>query len=195
MPSRREQIVMSADEIEAYLTEQRILNVATNGPTGHPHLVAMWFTLLDGKPAFWTFGRSQKIVNIRRDDKISGLVESGESYNELKGVEMTGRARLIEDRDQIFEIGKAVALKYTGPGGAPRRQPAVHRSPGVQAARRGDRRRTLGELGPHQTRRRLLTSNITDLSASDAASVRLKQTVRGFDVWVCAGLVTIMTNG
>jgi hypothetical protein len=75
----------------------------------------MWFTLFDGKPAFWTFGRSQKVVNIRRDDKISALVESGDSYSELKGVEMTGRARLIEDRDQIFEIGKAVALKYTGP--------------------------------------------------------------------------------
>ncbi len=91
MPSRRDQIVMTEAEIEAYLTEQRILNVATNGPSGHPHLVAMWFTLLDGKPAFWTFARSQKIVNIRRDAKISGLVESGDSYNELKGVEMTGR--------------------------------------------------------------------------------------------------------
>jgi hypothetical protein len=75
----------------------------------------MWFTLLDGKPAFWTFARSQKIVNIRRDDKISGLVESGDSYTQLKGVEMTGRARVIEDRDQIFAIGKAVAVKYSGP--------------------------------------------------------------------------------
>jgi nitroimidazol reductase NimA-like FMN-containing flavoprotein (pyridoxamine 5'-phosphate oxidase superfamily) len=115
MPSRREQIVMTEAEIEAFLTEQRILNVATNGPTGHPHLVAMWYTLLDGKPAFWTFARSQKIVNIRRDDKISGLVESGDSYTQLKGVEMTGRARVIEDRDQVFAIGKAVAVKYSGP--------------------------------------------------------------------------------
>jgi nitroimidazol reductase NimA-like FMN-containing flavoprotein (pyridoxamine 5'-phosphate oxidase superfamily) len=115
MASRRDQIVMTEAEIEAFLTEQRILNVATNGPTGHPHLVAMWFTLLDGKPAFWTFARSQKIVNIRRDDKISGLVESGDSYSQLKGVEMTGRARVIEDRDQIFSIGKAVAVKYSGP--------------------------------------------------------------------------------
>ena len=114
MPSRRDQIVMSEAEIEAYLTQQRILNVATIGPTGHPHLVAMWFILLDGKPAFWTFGRSQKITNIRRDARITGLVESGDSYNELKGVEMTGTARLIEDRDQIFEIGKGVAVKYTG---------------------------------------------------------------------------------
>ncbi|HEX4984267.1 MAG TPA: pyridoxamine 5'-phosphate oxidase family protein [Ilumatobacteraceae bacterium] len=115
MPSRRDQIVMSEDEIKSFLTHQRILNVATNGPTGHPHVVAMWFTVLDGNPAFWTFARSQKIVNIRRDDRISALVESGDSYSELKGLEMTGTARLIEDRDQIFEIGKAIAVKYTGP--------------------------------------------------------------------------------
>ncbi|MGH9134421.1 MAG: pyridoxamine 5'-phosphate oxidase family protein [Ilumatobacteraceae bacterium] len=115
MPSRRDQITMSEAEIEAYLTEQRVLNVATIGPTGHPHLVAMWFVLRDGKPSFWTFGRSQKVVNIRRDDKITALVESGVSYSELRGVEMTGRAHLIEDRDEIFAIGKAVAVKYTGP--------------------------------------------------------------------------------
>ena len=70
---------MSEDEIAAYLDEQTVLNVATIGPTGHPHLVAMWYVVLDGKPAFWTFGKSQKIVNLRRDPKITGLVESGES--------------------------------------------------------------------------------------------------------------------
>ena len=115
MPSRRDQITMSPAEIDVYLSEQRILNVATNGPSGHPHLVAMWFTLIDGRPTFWTFGRSQKVLNIRRDDRITGLVESGKTYQELKGVEMTGRASLIEDSERIFEIGKAVALKYTGP--------------------------------------------------------------------------------
>ena len=166
MPSRRDQIVMSEDEIQAYLNEQRILNVATNSPTGHPHLVAMWFTVLDGNPAFWTFGRSQKIVNIRRDDKISGLVESGDSYNELRGVEMTGRARLIEDRAPDLRDRQGGRSQVHGTRGAPRRQPAVHRSPGGQAARRGDRRRTLGELGPHQTRRRLLSHPHGDLSAS-----------------------------
>ena len=106
---------MTAAEIEVYLTQQRILDVATNGPTGHPHLVAMWFVVLDGQPAFWTFARSQKVVNIRRDDKITALVESGDSYDELKGVEMTGTARLISDPQKVFAIGKAIAVKYTGP--------------------------------------------------------------------------------
>jgi general stress protein 26 len=115
MPSRRSTITMSDEEIVAYLEDQKVLNVATIGPTGHPHVVAMWFVVLDGKPAFWTFGKSQKVMNIRRDPKITGLVESGESYNELRGVELVGTARLIEDYESIRDLGIRVSTKYGGP--------------------------------------------------------------------------------
>ena len=118
MASRREQITMSESEVAAYLEEQKVLNVATIGASGHPHVVAMWFVLLDGKPAFWTFGKSQKVVNIRRDPKITGLVESGESYDQLRGVELVGTARLLEDHDEILDLGVRVATKYQGPPSA-----------------------------------------------------------------------------
>jgi len=114
MPSRRQQIVMTDDEVAAYLDEQRVLNVATIGPTGHPHLVAMWFAMVDGRPAFWTFGKSQKVVNVRRDPRITALVESGDTYSELRGVELVGSARLVEAYDQVVAIGSAVAQKYQG---------------------------------------------------------------------------------
>lgn len=107
---------MTPDELAAFLTAQKVLNVATLGPTGHPHLVAMWYEMIDGVPTFWTFGKSQKIVNLRRDPRITGLVESGESYDQLKGVELVGTARLIEDYEEILEIGKLVGLKYNGEG-------------------------------------------------------------------------------
>lgn len=103
---------MNEAEVAAYLEEQRILNVATIGASGYPHLVAMWFTMHDGRPTFWTFAKSQKVVNLRRDPKITGLVESGDSYNELRGVELVGTAHLIEDYDAILDIGKQVAVKY-----------------------------------------------------------------------------------
>jgi nitroimidazol reductase NimA-like FMN-containing flavoprotein (pyridoxamine 5'-phosphate oxidase superfamily) len=115
MPSRRSAITMSDEEVTAYLEEQRVLNVATIGPTGHPHVVAMWYVVLDGKPAFWTFGKSQKVMNIRRDPKLTGLVESGDAYNELRGVELVGTARLIEDYESIRDLGIRVSTKYSGP--------------------------------------------------------------------------------
>ena len=107
---------MTPSELEAYLDEQRILNVATIGPSGHPHLVAMWYAVRDGKIVFWTFGKSQKILNLRRDPKMTGLVESGDSYNELRGVELVGTGRIVEDADEILAIGKLVGVRYNGEG-------------------------------------------------------------------------------
>jgi hypothetical protein len=106
---------MSEDEVLRYLDQQRILNVATLGPSGHPHLVAMWYALIDGKVQFWTFAKSQKIVNLRRDPKMTCLVESGDSYNELKGVELVGNGLVIEDYDRILHLGKELAIRYDGP--------------------------------------------------------------------------------
>ena len=111
MPSRRSDITMTAAEVDAFLDEQRVLNVATIGATGHPHLVAMWYAVRDGEVVFWTFGKSQKVVNLRRDPKMTGLVEAGETYNELRGVELVGTARLVENYDEILEIGKLVAMR------------------------------------------------------------------------------------
>src|SRR3954447_17423409 len=111
MPSRRSTITMSDEEVTAYLEGQKVLNVATVGPTGHPHVVAMWYVLLDGRPAFWTFGKSQKVMNIRREPKITGLVESGETYAELRGVELVGTARLLEDYEEVLDLGLRVSTK------------------------------------------------------------------------------------
>lgn len=114
MANKRNNITMTDAEIEAFLAEQKVLNIASIGPTGHPHLVAMWYTVIDGKVTFWTFGKSQKVMNLRRDPKISGLVESGDSYDQLKGVEIEGTAHFIEDFDEVLAIGKAVGVKYNG---------------------------------------------------------------------------------
>ena len=115
MANRRSQITMTDEEVKVFLETQRILNVATIGPTGHPHLVAMWYALVNGKIQFWTFAKSQKIVNLRRDPRLTGLIESGESYSELKGVELVGSGRIVEDYEQILDLGKAVAVRYNGP--------------------------------------------------------------------------------
>jgi PPOX class probable F420-dependent enzyme len=115
MAGKRSQIMMTDDEVRAYLESERILNVATIGPTGHPHLVAMWFAMIDAKLVFWTYGKSQKIANLRRDPKMTGLIESGDSYDQLRGVELRGRGTIVDDYDEVLEIGKAVGVKYNGP--------------------------------------------------------------------------------
>ncbi len=115
MPSRRELIRMTDEEVEAFLDGRHTMNVATIGPAGRIHLVAMWYGFLEGAPAFWTYGKSQKILNLRRDPRITALVETGEQYEELRGVELVGTGTIVEDRERIMELGRSVFERYTGP--------------------------------------------------------------------------------
>lgn len=113
--SRRDQITMSTEEIETFLGEQQTVIVASLGASGHPHLVPMWFALIDGRIAFWTYRGSQKVLNLRRDPRLSCLVEAGETYPELRGVSIEGTAELVEDREEVLNIGVAVTERFAGP--------------------------------------------------------------------------------
>src|SRR4026209_2298189 len=101
MANKRSQIAMTKDEVRAYLESERVLNVATLGPTGHPHLVAMWYAMVGPNVVFWTFGKSQKVVTRRRDPRMAGLVESGESYDQLRGVELRGHGVIVQDYESV----------------------------------------------------------------------------------------------
>ena len=99
---------MTDAEVEEFLAGRHTMNVASFNHDGTIHLVAMWYAVLEGDPVFWTFGKSQKIRNLQRDPRITLLVETGEEYSELMGVELVGRAEVLTERDAIMTIGEAV---------------------------------------------------------------------------------------
>ena len=113
--SRRDIIRMTEAEVDSYLTSGRDLQVASINADGTPHLVTMWFALVDGDLCFWTYGRSQKIVNLQRDPRVTVLVADGDVYEKLRGVSVAGTATVIEDRDEVNAIGEAVFEKYWMP--------------------------------------------------------------------------------
>ncbi|MGI9579416.1 MAG: PPOX class F420-dependent oxidoreductase, partial [Microthrixaceae bacterium] len=82
---------------------------------GTPHLVAMWFAVVDGKIWFETKAKSQKAVNLRRDARITVLVEDGETYDSLRGVSLEGTAEIVEDPDKLWDVGVSVWERYNGP--------------------------------------------------------------------------------
>jgi PPOX class probable F420-dependent enzyme len=110
--SQRDRIRMSDDEIESFLASARKLQIASVNPDGAPHLATMYYTLLDGDLAFWTYGKAQKTVNLRRDARITCLVEDGVAYGELRGVTVYGEAELIEDYDRVVDFGMALTARY-----------------------------------------------------------------------------------
>jgi PPOX class probable F420-dependent enzyme len=115
----RKDITMSPEELGVFLEEGRTLQVASLHRDGRPHLVPMWYVVEDGKVVFRSFTRSQKIVNLRRDPRLSVLVERGEAYAELRGVMIEGRARLVDDPAYVLVLYGKMAAKYAMVGPEP----------------------------------------------------------------------------
>ncbi|MFC7501649.1 pyridoxamine 5'-phosphate oxidase family protein [Nocardioides sp. CPCC 206347] len=110
----RDKVKLTDEEVAALLGENLKVQVAANGHEGFPHLTTLFYVVREGKIAFWTYGRSQKIVNLERDPRVTALVEDGVDYFELRGVSIEGRAEIVRDYDTIFEIGAAVATRMVG---------------------------------------------------------------------------------
>ena len=115
MAKRRDLIRMTPEEIEAFLAGRRTMNIATFGPGGTIHLVAMWYGFVNGHPAFETYAKSQKVRNLERNPAITVLVEDGETYEELRGVELVGRAVIHRDPDTVVEVARSVVSRYWTP--------------------------------------------------------------------------------
>ena len=113
--NQRAQIQMTDDEVADFIEQSRTATMATVGPTGTPHLVAMWYAVVDQHIWFETKGRSQKVVNLRRNPAITVSIESGLTYDALKGVSIEGRAEIVDDPDALWKVGVSVFERYNGP--------------------------------------------------------------------------------
>jgi nitroimidazol reductase NimA-like FMN-containing flavoprotein (pyridoxamine 5'-phosphate oxidase superfamily) len=102
MPSRRELIRMTPEEVRAYLLSQRRIILVTNGADGMPHPVPMNYGLDDeGRIVITSFRKSQKVMNLERDPRATLLVESGETYADLKSVMTYADAEILTDPGEI----------------------------------------------------------------------------------------------
>ena len=115
----RKDITMTPDEQQAFLSGGHTLIVTTIGPDGWPHVAPMWYYMDDGKVAFRSFTKSQKIVNLERNPKITVLLEVGETYEELRGIMIKGTARLVTDPAQVLAMYGQLSKRYAFVGTEP----------------------------------------------------------------------------
>jgi len=115
--NQRATIVMTPAEVWDFLARSRTATVASVGPDGMPHLVAMWYGIIGDAVYIETKAKSQKAVNLRRDPRMVFMVEAGTSYDTLRGVSLEGTAAIIEasDREEYWAAARSVYERYTGP--------------------------------------------------------------------------------
>lgn len=111
--SAREQLRMSDAEVAAFLADGRRAQVATCGADGWPHIVPLSYFVVDGQPVLWTDGASQKVANLRRDPRISVLVEVGNAVDEFRAVLLRGFAEVDDDHQRSAEAGRRLFQRYS----------------------------------------------------------------------------------
>jgi PPOX class probable F420-dependent enzyme len=114
MPNVRDQIRLTDDEAREYLASSRTVIVGTINHDGYPHLVPMWYSVLDGLVHMHTYRSSQKVRNVEREPRGSILVEDGTEYDKLRGLFIRGRFEIIDDQELCYRIAIASAMKYQG---------------------------------------------------------------------------------
>jgi PPOX class probable F420-dependent enzyme len=106
---------MSDEELREFLEQSKTMTICSIGKDGVPHPMPMWFGLEeDGAVVMTTFTKSQKIKNLRRDPRVSLLVEAGEVYSELRGVVFYGVAELDTEPENVLDVLAKVSARATG---------------------------------------------------------------------------------
>jgi general stress protein 26 len=86
------------------LRQNRKCALATVDQYGFPHVVAMNFREKEGAYYMTSYGKAQKVLNIKRNPKVGLMVEAGGAYAELKGVMVRGDCEIIEEPAAVAEV-------------------------------------------------------------------------------------------
>ncbi len=140
--SRRKLIELTPDEQSRFLAEHRTITLCSIDHRGYPHAVAMWYEMEpDGSILMTTYAKSQKAVNLQRNPKVALMAEAGETYDQLRGVLIRGRAEVIHDVERCAAVLTRVHTKMGG---------AMH--PGIEEAMQAQaRKRVLIRVVPERT--------------------------------------------
>ncbi len=124
---RGRKIAMTPAEVDEFLAVERTCRVATVRASGAPHVTPLWFLWHDGALWLTTLTASQRWTDLQRDSRVSVIVDAGEQYMELRGVELSGAVEVVgevprtgEPNQELDVIEQLNAIKYQGPGGTVR---------------------------------------------------------------------------
>jgi hypothetical protein len=123
LPAQRRgrKIAMTDAEVDDHLGGERTCRVATVGADGRPHVTPLWFVWHGGHLWLTSLVRSRRWADLARDPRVSVVIDAGQTYQELRGVEITGRASPVGEIPrgtgpvpELAEPERLFARKYAG---------------------------------------------------------------------------------
>lgn len=96
---------------EKFLSEQKILHLATIDANGNPHLVPVWYKNIGKKFYVGTNTKTTKVKNIRKNKNVCFCVDAG-VWSPIHGVMGSGKARLILEKNRVKKTAGKILLRY-----------------------------------------------------------------------------------
>lgn len=117
--NRQGQIQLTPEEQQAYLAEARTMTLCTIDKNGYPHAVAMSYMVKDSCIYMTSYRKAQKVVNARRNPKVTVMLESGEAYDQLKGLMIRGNCEVIDEPEEVWNVMREIRRFQGGEPVAP----------------------------------------------------------------------------
>jgi PPOX class probable F420-dependent enzyme len=114
MPSRRNEIAMSDQEVRDFVAAKMVMQCATLGPNGRPHMVPLWYVPEGVELVGWTYAKSQKSKNLERDPRATVGIEEGVQYQELRGVTFECDVEVAREPERVETYGLRLFERYAG---------------------------------------------------------------------------------
>ena len=105
---------MSDAELRAFLGERVVMQCATIGPNGRPHMVPLWYVPDGVELTSWTYAKSQKSKNLERDPRATVGIETGVQYHELRGVTFECDVELEREPERVESYGLRLFERLAG---------------------------------------------------------------------------------
>ena len=103
---------LGEEETWAFLEQGHTAVLTTLRRDGSPASVPMWF-VVDGRSlCVRTLAHSKKAANMRRDPRVSLVVEEGLAWADLKAVVLAGQASEVADEAEQARLQAAFDEKY-----------------------------------------------------------------------------------
>jgi hypothetical protein len=99
---------MSDAERDDFLDSERTCRVATVGRHG-PHATPLWYVWHDSCVWLYSIVRSQRWADLMSDPRIGLVVDAGVGYEEVRGIEITGRVDVVGEVPRVGEPNATLA--------------------------------------------------------------------------------------
>lgn len=140
-------LTMAPDVRAAFLTEERVVRLATIDNDGWPVVVPLWFVRHRdprGELWVWNLDRARRTARLEAGGRCGVTVDAGIEYHELRGITARATPTRVADDDVPVEVRLAYARKYFA---SDEPHPAAHHHTWFALALSGERSWDFRRLG------------------------------------------------